>query len=1041
MKNFSYLGTTAILLSIFPLCEAQQVAQQQAAVPSATQPAIISRDANSRIWKSTSYELSPSGQTVPRLHQYTELASGLCYQQNDQWRDSQEMISILPDGSAEAIQGQHQVYFPVDIYNGVIKLITPDGLALQSQPLGLCYDDGTNTVLIAAITNSVGQLISPNQIIYPNAFAGIDADLLYTYTKAGLEQDVILEAQPPDPGYYGLNTQVARLQIITEFLNPPSPAITTTVEPSQAGISLLDDTINFGTMAMIPGRAFLLGQNGDDAQALIAKQWLSSQGRQFLIEEVPVRAIADQLSQLPQPSQIPVIQTSVPNGTSPLNVVSTKRLFPPQRLAKTKSPFPIRMSKRQFPKKGLLLDYQLVNGSQANFTFQGDMTYYISGPLTLSLQSTFEGGAVIKYTNGASITVSGSYIENASSYRPVIFTAQDDDTLGEPISGSTGNPTGHLYANPALVFLNSSPSISNFRIAYAQQAIELINGGGAAFYDGQIINCQNGFNIINGSLRFRNLLFGNVLTNFCNIYNTTLDIQNSTFSGSTNVSTIANASSQTVHLYFTNCIFANIVYLTNSFTSGGITYGTMGADNGFFNAPTFGADILQTNSSPFQAIGGGSYYLTSDCIFHDSGTANIDPALLLDLTGKTTYPPMVFSNTIISTNLTLSPQASRDTYAAIDFGYHYDPLDYVFGGCDLSSNLTITAGTAIGWFEGNGAQYGTIGNYYGMALNNWANLSFNGNATQPCYLGSFRMVQEAGNGNWPNIGWSLGLVYNSSSTSQEASISANFMKSTAVYGVNTLQDRWHDGLGTFNNCEFYTGTLTSFSEQSLDFTNCLFFRVPIAFWDSSYDLSFTFENCTFFNGGLLMDRGSSYFSFWQIQNCSFDDTAMYWSDGRGGASGYTLFDYNAYNTNNAAWRNYYPLGTPRSNTLENVGSSDIMVTNYNWESTQFGSFYLPTNSFLTNSGSVTANLLGLYHFTTQTNQIPETNSIVDIGYHYVARGPNGNPLDNNGDGIPDYIEDANGNGLVDSGEIGWNIVGDPGLSVIITKPRNGSTIP
>jgi len=69
------------------------------------------------------------------------------------------------------------------------------------------------------------------------------------------------------------------------------------------------------------------------------------------------------------------------------------------------------------------------------------------------------------------------------------------------------------------------------------------------------------------------------------------------------------------------------------------------------------------------------------------------------------------------------------------------------------------------------------------------------------------------------------------------------------------------------------------------------------------------------------------------------------------------------------------------------------------------------------------------------------NSIVDIGYHYVSTDTIGIPIDTNGDGIPDYISDANGNGLVDSGEIGWNITGDLGLQVIITRPRAGSILP
>ena len=30
-------------------------------------------------------------------------------------------------------------------------------------------------------------------------------------------------------------------------------------------------------------------------------------------------------------------------------------------------------------------------------------------------------------------------------------------------------------------------------------------------------------------------------------------------------------------------------------------------------------------------------------------------------------------------------------------GYYYCPLDYVFGGVTVNSNVTFTAGTAVGW--------------------------------------------------------------------------------------------------------------------------------------------------------------------------------------------------------------------------------------------------------------------------------------------------------------------------------------------------------
>ena len=68
---------------------------------------------------------------------------------------------------------------------------------------------------------------------------------------------------------------------------------------------------------------------------------------------------------------------------------------------------------------------------------------------------------------------------------------------------------------------------------------------------------------------------------------------------------------------------------------------------------------------------------------------------------------------------------------------------------------------------------------------------------------------------------------------------------------------------------------------------------------------------------------------------------------------------------------------------------------------------------------MTADQVGLFHFTTQVSQVPEGTNIVDIGYHYVAADANGNPLVSNTNGVPDYLADANGNGLVDPGEIPW----------------------
>ena len=95
----------------------------------------------------------------------------------------------------------------------------------MSRPLGLSYFDGTNSILIAELTNSIGVVVGSNQVIYPDAFTDFKADLRYTYTKAGFEQDVILQEQPPTPESFGLNPDTTRLEMITGAFDPPKPAV------------------------------------------------------------------------------------------------------------------------------------------------------------------------------------------------------------------------------------------------------------------------------------------------------------------------------------------------------------------------------------------------------------------------------------------------------------------------------------------------------------------------------------------------------------------------------------------------------------------------------------------------------------------------------------------------------------------------------------------------------------------------------------------------------------------------------------------------
>jgi hypothetical protein len=143
------------------------------------------QDGNSRIWQKIVQTTDDQGNITYQTNQaYVEVATGLNHLVNGHWVESKEEIDVLPDGSgAVATNGQHQVYFPADISQGEIRMVTPEGKLLSSRPVGLSYDDGSHTVLIAELTNSIGELVGSNQVIYPDAFIGFKADLLYTYTR------------------------------------------------------------------------------------------------------------------------------------------------------------------------------------------------------------------------------------------------------------------------------------------------------------------------------------------------------------------------------------------------------------------------------------------------------------------------------------------------------------------------------------------------------------------------------------------------------------------------------------------------------------------------------------------------------------------------------------------------------------------------------------------------------------------------------------------------------------------------------------------
>ncbi len=387
-----------------------------------------------KVWQMATFTTNVAGDIATNYSSYTEIATGISYLQNGQYVDSVEQVAPVP-GGAEATQGRHQVQWAnnANTPGGAVTVVTPDGLQLNSTVFGLAYFDlatGSNAAL-GQLQNSTGAIVEPNQVLYANAFSNLTADILYTYNKAGLSQDILLRQSPPAPEMYGLSDESSILQIYTEFFSPAEPS---TIAVTNANI--VDDAyLSFGAMSMAPGQAlFLNASNSSVSAGYVQKQWISVSNRTFLIESIPYSAISNGFQQLPHASSIkpnrPAIRRLALLDSPPTRSVHSLKNAPRMQLVKAET-----------AKPALKIDYDLLLGS-SNLVLQGDTTYLVTSLVNVTNTLTIEGGAVVKYTNVWPAQIKATnMVWLTAPYRPALFTSMNDNSVGAPITGSTGSPS------------------------------------------------------------------------------------------------------------------------------------------------------------------------------------------------------------------------------------------------------------------------------------------------------------------------------------------------------------------------------------------------------------------------------------------------------------------------------------------------------------------------------------------------------------------------------------------------------------------------
>jgi hypothetical protein len=918
----------------------------------------------------------------PRLqtNQIVEVAGGMHRWTEQGWVTTDPKVEVFGDNAVVRNLAYGAIVAGNLATPGALDFSLPDGQRLTGHLLGLALTEGNRSVLIAEVKDCAGVIGGPeqNEITFADAFTDFSISVKYIFQRDRISQTLTLNQQLPHPATWGL-TENAVLEVLSEWTAFPELR----KEPRDPISDVSNEHISFASMEFVTGKAFSLGEEANSV--LVAKTWELFEGnRSFLCEKIPWKSIAPELAKLP-----PVAKDWRDNPDRKVKLMARNQLrLPPRREARAAirpklSPASLVATAPGRKPAAYVIDWEAVSSVSSNL-WKGDTTYYISGQVTIKT-NIFEPNCVIKFapTNNAKFTITGPATFLTANYMPLIITARDDHSVGDVIGANT---LSGYYGVTALEFDYGSSGViydvHDVRVSYANEGISFPSGGrGHTNRNVQLINCGAGFRGYNATFQILNGLFSKMPTAFSMSPSSTSAtgiVQNVTFNQCTNL------DSGLLTLFATNSLFVAVTNIT-SFS---------GAYNG-------------TNSDPsaaFQIVGAGANYLAVDSSFRDAGTTNIDSGLLASLKQLTTYPPVVMTLTsLFNTTLTLSPQAGRDSDGMPDLGFHYAPLDFALGGVYLTnSTITITNGAAIATFSPtNGGS-----TYYGIGLDIAAQLYSEGSPTNLNRIVRYNTVQEQ-----TGTSWSPGraeAIFTSWAPATPPSARFRFTQ-WSVPALDTSH-LWLSESGispTFLDCQFYSGQIYD-EYPTVNVTNCLLHRVGTEFVCAETDMNPTFQNCLFYGGTLSLVNFAG--GTWTFKDNVFDKVQI-------SQTATLTHDYNGYVTNSA------------NQILTSSGANDRFTNNLAWQTGALGRFYQPTPNIFIGKGSTNADVLGLYHYTVLTSGVKETNSVVDIGFHYVATDTNGNPTDSDGDGLPDYLEDADGDGVVDSGESSFSLTDTDGDGV------------
>ena len=985
---------------------------------------VVDRGGHHRAVRWTTRTVDAAGVTETLTNSYTEVASGLHFvDEKGVWQESVAEFVPTRDGFLAA-RGPHQVALSRNLHSeGAVTVVTPEGQTLRSTPTLLAYVDRVTgeSVRLADLHPTKGQLIAPNVVLYPDAFDSVAADVRAVYTIGAFEFDVVLRRQLPDPAKFGMDPATTDLAVYTEFFDTRPTAKHAQEHPGKDGDKRADVRLDFGSMVMARGKSFSLDAGVDsDEAADVRKEWGPIEGRDFLIERTAYLDLQPLLKALPRaaaPSPDQLRRAEKLRRTAKLELPAAPGVAPgwprtPQGrlVVQTASGRPEAESvgaelasssePRYASAPGVVLDYSIIFTSMTGYTFDSLTTYLITGMVNISGgPAVFQAGTVIKFdvpANNPSLNIlSGSTLDwQGAPYRPVVLTARYDHSVGQPILASAGPLTGY-FATTALKLDNMGVvTLSNLSVRNASIGVEATGSTRPTLRHAQFVNCITGVKV-DFNTTLENVLFHNV----------TRALWTAGIYGSTGEFITVDAA-QLVN-YTTSSTTPGQLTLKNSILASVVSPNTDVTPQNTFIAP----------AASFVTAGSGAHYLDVDKTWVRSATATgpFAPSMSSDIPRMTVRPPGQVPATVTADLVLPSLPLVEGDISTARWGYHYWPVHYLAPGTTVTgATVTLTNGVVVAGTEGtafmlnSGGKFVSTGRPDAMDRLTYATLvQEQPSGTVPSLTRRFIDVATAIPAVRPEVRLRFtAMDHNADVATRRALLNVD----NRFLGAVDIRD------SQFRQVKFSLAPAASPGPaQTVAFINNVWQVCDVTVY-RFYDALLTSElRHNLFSAGALSLQYTSFGSnpVWTVRDNLFASTTL--STSIPGAS--LSSGWNAYTDPTAVFGGSFNLLN--------------MPAVLNWANPPgpLGAFYYPVTgssglNTLRNVGSRTADLAGLYHHTTRVDQMKEgveSPAQVDIGFHYVATTGSGSttPVDTDADTLPDYLEDANGSGAQNGTETAW----------------------